>query len=74
MAATNTDRLTIVVTARPIEGTAEFVYHAEFKEPCGVSHWHSRGETVLRAAVDRAREVATEAGYETNEEYEIVEG
>lgn len=70
---TTTDLLTIVVYARPVEGTAEFVYHAQFKEQCGISHWHSAGETVLRKVVDRAREVATEAGYTTREDYEIIE-
>jgi len=69
----NSEKLTIVVTARPVENTSEFVYHASFKEECGISHWNSRGETVLSVVIDRAREVAKEAGYETNDEYEIVE-
>lgn len=72
-----TEKLTILVHARPLESQpeapVEFVYHASFKGESGLSHWNSRGETVLARVVDRAREVAQEAGYETNEQYEVVE-
>lgn len=65
--------LTILVTYYTIEETDQTIYHSSFKEQCGISHWHSVATTHKEEVIRRAREVATENGYDIHAEIELVE-